>query len=56
MSKAVSISEAVAWPFLLPGNLACSTLGLDTRADLVRPLVNLLFWSVFGVIIVAVAV
>lgn len=56
MNKAVSISEAVAWPFLLPGNLACSALGLGKRADLMRSLINSLFWTVLGVVVVAVAV
>jgi hypothetical protein len=37
----ISISHAVATPFLLPGNLACRAAG---------------FWTVLGVAVVALAV
>lgn len=56
MSKSISISHALAWPFLLPGNIACDALHLDTHANLVRMLVNSLVWTVLGVIVVAVVV
>jgi hypothetical protein len=56
MSKAVSISEAVARPFLLPGTLACNALGLGKYNELVRMLINSLFWTVLGVFIVMVVV
>jgi hypothetical protein len=56
MSKSISISHALAWPFLLPGNIACDALHLDTRNNLVRMLVNSLVWTVLGVIVVAIAV
>ena len=56
MSKAVSTGEALAWPFLLPGTLACSALGLGKYSDLVRMLINSLFWTVLGVITVMVAI
>jgi hypothetical protein len=55
MSKPNSISQALAWPFLLPGNIACAALHLDARNNLVRMLVNSLVWTVLGVIVVAIA-
>ena len=58
MSKSPSISQALAWPFLLPGNLACDALhlGAQPHTNLVRMLVNSLVWTVLGVLAVAVAV
>jgi hypothetical protein len=56
MSKSISISHALAWPFLLPGNIACNALHLDAHNNLVRMLVNSLVWTVLGVIVVAIAV
>jgi hypothetical protein len=56
MGKPVSIGHVLAWPFLLPGNIACNTLGLSEHQDLVRMLVNSLIWTVLGVIAVALAV
>jgi hypothetical protein len=56
MSKSISISHALAWPFLLPGNIACDALHLDAHNNLVRMLVNSLVWTVLGVIVVAIAV
>ncbi len=56
MRKPVSISHALACPFLLPGNIACSALHLDAHANLVRMLVNSLVWTILGVIAVAIAV
>ena len=56
MSKSSTVSHALAWPFLLPGNLACDVLHLDAGNNLVRMLVNSLVWTVLGVIVVAVAV
>jgi hypothetical protein len=56
MTKAISIGHALAWPFLLPGNLACDVLGLVEHQNLVRMLVNSLIWTVLGVIFVAFAV
>lgn len=52
MKRHVSIVQAVAWPLLLPGNLACSALGLGLHADLVRMLVNTLVWTTLGVLVV----
>jgi hypothetical protein len=54
MSKHTSISDALARPFLLPGDLACDALGLheDEHQDLVRMLVNSLVWTVVGVVVV----
>ena len=56
MRTIASISEAVAWPFLLPGNLACSAFGLSDHRDLVRMLVNSLFWTVLSVLAVMLAI
>ena len=56
MRKSNTISQALAWPFLLPGNMACDALHLDPGNNLVRMLVNSLVWTVLGVIVVAFAV
>jgi hypothetical protein len=58
MGKATSIGHVLAWPFLLPGIIACNALGLGLgeRQNLVRMLVNSLIWTVLGVIVVALAV
>lgn len=50
-----SIGDAVAWPFLLPGTLACQALGSSEHSDLVRMLVNSLVWTVLGVVVVWIA-
>jgi hypothetical protein len=50
----VAIGDMVAWLLLLPGNLACRALGLADH-DLVRMLVNSLFWTTFGVLIAVFA-
>ena len=55
MKRTVPISDIVAWPFLLPGNLACTALGLASHRELVRMLVNSLFWTVLGVLVVVLA-
>ena len=58
MSGATSIGAALAWPFLLPGNLVCGVLGLPQSeySDLVRMLINSLVWTVLGVCLVALVV
>ncbi|MGY3075085.1 hypothetical protein ACVWZZ_001456 [Bradyrhizobium sp. LM6.10] len=56
MRRTVPIGDIVAWPFLLPGNLACAALGLARHRDLVRMLFNSLFWTVFGVLVVLLAI
>ena len=56
MRKGISIGYVLAWPFLLPGNVACEVLGLSDYQDLVRMLVNSLIWTVFGVIAEALVV
>jgi hypothetical protein len=55
MKAHASIGDAVAWPFLLPGTLVCRAIGLSQNQDLVRMLVNSLFWTVIGVLVVVVA-
>ncbi len=55
MKRTVPISDVVAWPFLLPENLACRALGLARNRDLVRMLINSLFWTVLGVLVVVFA-
>jgi hypothetical protein len=55
MRRTVPISEVVAWPFLLPGNLACRAFGLTKHRDLFRMLINSLFWTVLGVLVVVLA-
>jgi hypothetical protein len=55
MRRTVPIGDVVAWPFLLPGNLASRALGLAKHRDLVRMLFNSLFWTVLGVLVVVLA-
>jgi len=59
MGETVTIGDIVAWPFLLPGDLACRALGLaknpDMNHDLVRMLINSLFWTTFGVLVAVYA-
>jgi hypothetical protein len=52
MRKAVSLGEAIAWPFLLPGNIASRAIGSEEHGTLVRMLVNSLVWTVLGVVVV----
>jgi hypothetical protein len=52
MKTHASIGDTVAWPFLLPGTLACRAIGLSRHQDLVRMLINSLFWTVVGVLVV----
>jgi hypothetical protein len=56
MRRTAPISDIVAWPFLLPGNLACAAPGLARHRDLVRMLINSLFWTVLGVLVVMLAI
>lgn len=55
MSVGSSISTAIAWPFLLPGNVACRALGLRraVHGDLMSMLINSLVWTVVGICVVA---
>ena len=55
MRATIPISDVVAWPFLLPGNLACRALGLARHHDLVRMLINSLFWTMLGVLVAVLA-
>jgi hypothetical protein len=54
--RTVPISGVVAWPFLLPGNLACSAFGISKHHDLVRMLINSLFWTVLGVFVAVLVI
>jgi hypothetical protein len=58
MRNSAVIGAALAWPFLLPGNLACDVMGIGESEyrDLVRVLINSLVWTAAGVFVVAVAV
>jgi hypothetical protein len=56
MRMSVSIGHAVAAPFRLPGNLACRAAGVTSHRDLFRMLINSLFWTVLGVVVVVLAV
>jgi hypothetical protein len=56
MRMPVSIGQALTTPFLLPGDLACHAAGVTRQRDLVRMLINSLFWTVLGVVVVALAV
>jgi hypothetical protein len=40
MGKATSIGNLLAWPLLLPGNIACDALRLGEHQNLVRMPVN----------------
>jgi hypothetical protein len=51
-----SVGDALAWPFLLPGTLACRAIGVTRHQDLVRMLVNSIFWTVLGVIVAVLAI
>ena len=55
MRATIPISDVVTWPFLLPGNLASRALGLARHRDLVRMLINSLFWTMLGVIVAVFA-
>jgi len=48
--------DALATPFLLPGTLACRAAGVTRQRDLVRMLINSLFWTVLGVVAVVLMV
>lgn len=50
-----SIGDTIAWPFLLPGTLACQALGSSAHSDLVRMPVNSLVRTVLGVVVVWIA-
>lgn len=56
MGKATKIGNALAWPFLLPGNVVCNALKLSEHQNLVRMLINSLTWTIVGVIVVALVV
>ena len=49
---AISIGAALARLFLFPGDIVCSVVGLenDDKRELVRMLVNSLFWTVVGML------
>jgi hypothetical protein len=51
-----SIGATVARLFLFPGDIACAVVGLDNedKRELVRMLVNSLFWIVIGMLVAVV--
>ena len=48
--------EVSGIPLAFDLNLACSALGLSNHQDLFRMLINSLFWTVLGVIVVVLAI
>ena len=56
MTKSASLSTALARLFLLPGDFACTAIGLegDDKRELVRMLVNSLVWIVIGMLVAVV--
>jgi heme/copper-type cytochrome/quinol oxidase subunit 2 len=52
------MGAALAWPFLLPGNLACNVMGMGQTEyrDLVRMLINSLVWTAVAVLVVVLTV
>ena len=58
MVNSASIANALARLFLLPGDIACNAMGLAGMEyrDLVRMLINSLFWTLVGVVGVALTV
>lgn len=54
MSALNALGTVVATSLLAPGNLACDRLGIahDGARELVRMLVNTLFWTAVGVLVV----
>ena len=46
------------WPghFCCPETLACRAMGLTRHQDLVRMLVNSIFWTVLGVIVAVLTI
>ena len=58
MAIANFVGQALAWVFLLPGNLACDAIGVSTadNRDLVRMLVNSLVWMFVAIPFVFLAV
>lgn len=55
MQNSTMVGNALAWPILLPGNLACNAIGMGDREyrDLVRMLINSLVWTAVGVVAIA---
>ncbi len=57
MAGAAAMTNALVRMFLFPGDIGCSALGIGTAGhDLVRMLINSLFWAAVGAGIVALAV
>ncbi|MBU6457907.1 MAG: hypothetical protein KGK16_17610 [Bradyrhizobium sp.] len=52
MKTHASVGDNVAAPFLWPGTAACRAIGITRHTELVRMLVNSLFWTVLGVVVV----
>jgi len=58
MGNSAAMGAALAWPFLVPGNLACNVTGMGETEyrDLVRMLINSLLWTKSGFLVVALTV
>ncbi|HZD90675.1 MAG TPA: hypothetical protein VE224_11275 [Pseudolabrys sp.] len=56
MTLAASLTTSLARLLLLPGDLACTAIGLegDDKRELVRMLVNSLVWIVIGMVVAVV--
>ena len=56
MRTSAAMSAALAWPFLLLGNLACNVMGMGEAEyrDLVP--VNSLVWTAAGVLVLVLSV
>lgn len=56
MNNFTLIGTALARVFLLPGDIACTAIGLDRddKRELVRMLINSLVWIVVGMLVAAV--
>ena len=56
MTGLATVGAALARAFLLPGDIACTAIGLDSedKRELVRMLVNSLVWIVIGMLVAVV--
>lgn len=56
MGNSTSVGTALARVLLIPGDIACSAIGLDRddKRELVRMLINSLVWIVVGMLVAAI--